>query len=532
MTLVYAKNKRNGITYVYESEGYWDKEKQQSRNHRICIGKLDPNTSELIPSKRLNVESVNALKPGPVAVTESKRLFYGATYLFDAIGEKLGITDDLKKCFPDSYKKILSIAYYLILEDKNPLSRFQKWSSLHKHPFGKDIPSQRSSDLFASITEDERERFFQLQGKRRLEQEYWAYDTTSVSSYSEGLKQVKYGVNKEHDSLAQINLALLFGEKSNLPFYYRKLAGNISDVKTVKNLLADMDFFAYKKIKLVMDRGFYSAENINGLYQNHIKFLIGVKMSLKYVEKELDSARATMQNWSNFNAQYNLYTSTSMINWQYSQERPYKGDTLSGDRRAYLHIYFNKEKETEDAYKLNQLLTKLKDELEKGKCNPDHEKQYTKYFEVKSTPKRGITVSAKQEVINEAVRNYGYFALLSNEIKDPIEALEIYRNKDLVEKAFGNLKERLNFRRMEVSSELSLDGKLFVEFIALIYLSYFKKIMQDNNLFKNYTMQGLIDEFDVIECFEQPGRSLRLGEITKRQMEFYEMMGIALPTLL
>jgi len=117
-----------------------------------------------------------------------------------------------------------------------------------------------------------------------------------------------------------------------------------------------------------MDRGFYSAENINGLYQNHIKFLIGVKMSLKYVEKELDSARATMQNWSNFNAQYNLYTSTSMINWQYSQERPYKGDTLSGDRRAYLHIYFNKEKETEDAYKLNQLLTKLKDELEKGKC--------------------------------------------------------------------------------------------------------------------------------------------------------------------
>ena len=32
-------------------------------------------------------------------------------------------------------------------------------------------------------------------------------------------------------------------------------------------------------------------------------------------------------------------------------------------------------------------------------------------------------------------------------------------------KAFGNLKERLNFRRMQVSSELSLNGKLFVEFI-------------------------------------------------------------------
>jgi transposase len=56
--------------------------------------------------------------------------------------------------------------------------------------------------------------------------------------------------------------------------------------------------------------------------------------------------------------------------------------------------------------------------------------------------------------------------LLSNEVKDPIEALEIYRNKDLVEKAFGNLKERLNFSRTAVSSDQSLDGKLFVEFIA------------------------------------------------------------------
>ena len=68
--------------------------------------------------------------------------------------------------------------------------------------------------------------------------EFWAYDTTSLSSYSKCLKQVRYGVNKEDDPLPQINFALLFGEKSNLPFYYRKLPGNIPDVKTIKNLLS------------------------------------------------------------------------------------------------------------------------------------------------------------------------------------------------------------------------------------------------------------------------------------------------------
>jgi len=38
-------------------------------------------------------------------------------------------------------------------------------------------------------------------------------------------------------------------------------------------------------------------------------------------------------------------------------------------------------------------------------------------------------------------------------------------------KAFGNLKEQLNMRRNYVSSEESLEGKVFVQFIALIYLS-------------------------------------------------------------
>jgi len=57
---------------------------------------------------------------------------------------------------------------------------------------------------------------------------------------------------------------------------------------------------------------------------------------------------------------------------------------------------------------------------------------------------------------------------------DAVTALELYRNKDVVEKAFGNLKELLNMRRALVSSEQSLDGKLFVQFVALIYLSYIK----------------------------------------------------------
>ncbi len=534
--IVYLKDKKSGTVYVYESISHWDKDKKQSRAKRKCIGKLDPVTGKIVPNRKYtrkteSKDNNGRNKPGHVPITQTTRNFYGATYLFDEIGKELGVTSDLKRCFPDTYEQILSIAYYLIMENKNPLSRFHKWSKLHKHPYGKEISSQRSSELFASITEEAREQFFQMQGRHQADKEYWAYDTTSISSYSTCLNQVKYGKNKDHDPLPQINLALLFGEKSNIPFYYRKLPGNISDVKTVKNLLADLDYLGYKKVKLVMDRGFYSENNINALYQKHLKFLIGTKLSLKYVKAELDKARDEMRSWTNYSQKYNLYAKTSTISWKYTQKRPYKGDEIKEQRRMYLHLYFNIEKAVDDERKQNILLIKLQEELKSGKLNPNHERLYARYFEVKSSPSRGNTIIAKQEAINEARKNYGYFALISNEIKDSIEALEIYRNKDLVEKAFGNLKERLNFRRTLVSSDLSLDGKLFVEFIALIYLSYIKKKMQDGNLFKKHTMISLLDEFDIIECFEQKGRKLRWGEMTKKQMGLYLEMGIDPPSL-
>lgn len=442
------------------------------------------------------------------------------------------MTEDLKTCFPDSYRQILSLAYYLILEDRNSLSRFSRWAAIHHHPHGEVISSQRSSELFASISEDARQKFFHLQGKRRVEKEYLAYDSTSISSYSQCLRQVRYGRNKDHDPLPQINLALLFGQKSRLPFYYRKLAGNIPDVKTLRKLLADMNTLGYRKFKVVLDRGFFSAANINDLYKNHMKFLVGAKLSLKLVKAHLDRVRDKMRNWPHYSQDYQLYAYSLPIAWDYVQDRPYKKDTIKARRRMYIHLYFSPERALEDETAFNSRMGKLQEELESGQRYPDHEKLYAKYFEVKTTPVRGAKVTAREEVMAEAKCNYGYFALVSNEIKDAIEALEIYRNKDLVEKSFANLKERLNLRRLAVSSEKSLDGKLLVQFVALIFLSCITRKMQEKNLFKKHTMQEVLDELDVIESFEAPGRQLQVGETTKRQRKLYSQLGVKPPASL
>jgi transposase len=476
----------------------------------------------------VNQDPIKA-KRGRVPSLSVNRQFYGATYLLDKIGEKTGIIDDLRDCFPDTFKMIQSIAYFLILEESNPLFRFGRWSRLHRHPYCGDIASQRSSELFAGITEDQKQKFFRLQGRRRSQDEYWAYDSTSISSYSECLSQVRFGKNKDEDRLPQINLLLLFGEKSNLPFYYRKLAGNIPDVKTMRVLLRDLDVLGYPKVKLVADRGFYSVDNVNGLYQNHIKFLMGASTSLSFVKKAIESVKDTICDWSRYDDKYDLYACTRTMEWDYAQVRPNKGDTLKESRRMYLHLYFNAEKAVEDARKFNLRMSTLQQELLSGKRKAEHEKDYAKYFEVKHTPVRGIKVLPIQAAMDEAKNRFGFFVLLSNEVKTAQMALEMYRNKDVVEKAFGNIKERLNCKRMLVSSDASLEGKLFVEFIALIYLSYIKKQMGEKNLFKQYTLQGLLDEVDIIECFNQPGKALTVGEVLQKQRQIFKDMDVLAP---
>ena len=80
---------------------------------------------------------------------------------------------------------------------------------------------------------------------------------------------------------------------------------------------------------------------------------------------------------------------------------------------------------------------------------------------------------------------YGLFVLISNEVKDPVMALSLYRMRDVVEKAFWIAKEWRNLQRTMTSSERSQEGKLFVEFIALIYLSYIRQKMEEMETLRN-----------------------------------------------
>ena len=521
-----------GVSYVYEDYPFWDKALKQNSHRREYIGKLGQD-GEFIPNKRYLARQNEVALKGDAAptVTPACRTYFGATHLLDEISKLIGIKEDLRICFPSTYKMWMSLAYYLVLESDSPMYRFSRWAFDHQHPWGEEIPSQRVSDLLRDMPEQAKLEFFKRQSRRRQEKEYLAYDTTSIYSYSEYIKAVRYGKNKEDNGLAQVNMALVFGEDSGLPVYYRVLPGNITDVTTIRKLVKDIDFLEIDKLKLVMDRGFFSANNINALYKWHHKFIIAVKANNGFVSGLIEKAKNEIHDFAHFDVNHDVYHWRSMEEWPYVQNDRHGNIALEEKRRIYVHIYYNGLRAEEEKSKFSKNLSIAETALRKKEDLTEAQNLFCKkYFHVKETPKRGLYVHYKEDVIQKHMGQFGYFVLLSNDIKDSVQAIEIYRKKDVVEKAFDNLKDRLEMRRTEVHSDQTLAGKFFVQFLALIYVSYVHKCMRDNDLYKNYTMQSLFDSLDVIERYDYEGQRNHFSEITQKQQKIFACFGVSLPT--
>lgn len=514
---VYQVNKKTGVTYVYEATSIWDKEKKQPRNKQVCVGKLDPNTGEFVPSKRLDPKQAAVRDPSVTATA----MIVGPALLLDKITVELKLDKILKASFPKTYQQILCMAYYITTRG-GPLCYCKAWSKSHTHPFVKELASQRITEILHSLETNGQKTFFKKWGQKVLENDYLCYDFTSVSSYATLNEYLKYGYNRDRESLKQINLALLFGQKSQLPVYYNRLPGNISDVSTLHHFLKTSSYLEYSRLHLVLDKGFYSLKNIDDLLAARDKFILSVPIRHKWVQNLIDEVRETIQDPNGYRKIDGevLYVHTKLYPWG---ERRY---------RCYVHLYYNAHTAAEATDSFTEELLAYKKELETGQLVKEHEEAYKTFFIIKETPVRGRKVLFNKEAIQKYRNRYaGFYVLLSNDIKDPVEALKVYRNKDNGEKCFDDLKNQLDMKRLRIHSSPAMDGRLFVQFIALIYMSALRKKMRDTGLINKYTVRELLLEMETLTQIRYSGKyGHTLTEISKQQRQIMESLDVNLQT--
>ena len=92
----------------------------------------------------------------------------------------------------------------------------------------------------------------------------------------------------------------------------------------------------------------------------------------------------------------------------------------------------------------------------------------------------------------------GYFVIITSKEMSALEALDIYRDRDAVEKVFRMEKSYLGFNAFRVHSTDKLESKLFISFIALIIRNEMSQ--KTKNLYytnrKEYTLPKIIQQLE------------------------------------
>ena len=481
------ETRSNGDVYVYERVTGYDPKTQKTKTLSTrLLGKILAGSTEMIPTrpKKKRSEVIEA----PV---QTVRTHVGLQKILEWAGHESGIDADLQRSFEiGDALKLSSIARYWVATDGDTLPRMESWQVMNPLPYGHPITQDVYGKLFTSVGRNESgmQSYFQCRGQRVSSTGLnLALDTTTFSTYSKNQIEARQGFNKDGDGLDTIKLLVLYSVENRQPVAFSKQPGNILDKISLANALRQLDMLDLASPVIVADNGFYSQDNMTHFALEHTKFLMLANSTDKWVRSEIDAAREELGHFRNV-CPFDVDVSGVMRRRQHGFSIVRKrtrgnfeaGETESFTRRLYVHVFHKPEAAPIQERRLRESLFSLKKDLEDGveEFRPAAQKQIDSYLTVKRTAK-GVKVDFKMDGIEEAKRYWGYFVLVSNEIKDPFDALKAYRSREKIEELFATYKDSFDGRKPRTWYPENLYGRQFAQFVGLGYHCFLAKRILD-----------------------------------------------------
>ena len=449
--------------------------------------------------------------------------FIGATYLLKHISDNIGLTNILEETFPYYWKEILSLAFFFTIET-DPLMYCKFFVDFFDNlSMPSDLTSQRISKLFDKISDDEKSIFYQKWANHVQELDYIAFDTTSILTYSTLMYNADYGHSKQprKKGQKQVNICLLFGENTGLPLYSCTYNGSINDVAIFISCAKQFSHISDNNLKLVLDRGMYSKKNLTYMLSSKPakKFIIGLPSTTSLKSRLIDECKDLLFSINNTitTLKDNIYGTTKRFLWENSNY-------------LYAHIFIDQNKYIE---KHNELQNKIIDMYNNAIDSPlsyINDKEYNEYliFRVNNKSENGYSIKKNQDAFDNALSKAGWFVFLSNNIKDTTEAINVYRKRDIVEKAFNIFKNRTQEQNLAVHSDINTSNKLFISFLSLILTSQINKVMVENNLYKTYTIKELF--FNLKSIKKMTVKNYKIySQLTAKQKDILEYFDCPFP---
>jgi transposase len=499
--------KSGKAVYAYYTTRAYRNEKGKPTSDRVSIGRIDEKTGKLVPNRNY-YEVYKQEKAPEVQCIKS----YGLTYLVDNIMKTLRLDEVLKIKFPELADQIIALAGYMLCEG-NIMYYFDDWTD-DTHSY-KDVKlsSPQISRVFQEIDYKRRMDFFKTWIYAREQNEYIIYDVTSISSYSQEIESLEWGYNRDGDDLAQINYAMYYGDQSLLPLYYCVYSGSINDKTHLVSMLRDNELIGCKNAKYVLDRGFYTAENAQRLVMAGCRFIMSLPNSLKVSAMLIDKYRDEIVNHSECRLGKGLPYAKAVIVEEFGI-------------RGKVHIYYSQAKAVQEEELLFERIEKEENALRSMDKAPPKSLRYDKHFKINVNRRGGFGFIRDQEKINKEMSRLGFFLILETDFKSTSEEiLTTYRRRDVIEKSFNELKNGLDMKRLYCQSDATVEGKMFVAFIALILRSFINNKLKDYMTTTGLPFPAIIKQMRKLRFVSTADGKKLLAPVTKKQRDILSACG-------
>jgi len=309
--------------------------------------------------------------------------------------------------------------------------------------------------------------------------EHILMDMTAIHSKSKemSLNLPVYNSNGNFDP--QANLLLLFSETQHEPVYYRLLPGNSRDVKSVKSSLKEAGI---NDAVFIGDKGFYSENNMIELENTELQYVIPLKRNHTLIDY-----KPLQKKWKKGLAHHFKFQ----------------------ERCIFCSIMKSKEGKT--------IYTFLDDRLKL-----EEEQSYLNRMDIQKEDKLSI------KEFHKIAHTCGTFSILTNlSDKTPQEIYELYKSRMEVETAFDAFKNTLQADRTYMQNDQSLEGWMFINYLALLAYWRILKLLVSKKLLSKVSIKELLIHLSYIKKIRINGE-WHQAEITNKTKKLFAKLGYAI----
>lgn len=523
-----TRKKIKGTTYVYyQLDRIYNPEKKYSIPKSTPIGKCcDDDPCMMIPNEKYLIHFPEAELPDEKkAANRSACLRVGAHMVLRRIIAEYHLDEVLADLIGKDSGLFLDLAVYTIISENNAGQYYPDYA--YNHPLFTDkmkmYSDSKVSDFIGSIKKSQSVEFLNKWNENRDHREkiYISYDSTNKNCQAGDVDFVEIGHAKDDQNKPILNYSIAYDRNNREPLFYEMYPGSIVDVSQLQYMLEKTAGYGYRRVGFILDRGYFSKENIRYMDKCGYDFVIMMKGMKKYASEIVKKIKGTFEERRKHSIRDYKVSGTTV-----------KGRLFPSDEEdRYFHIYYNERKRTAEREQLEEKIDRMAEYLEnqQGKTGYECPSAFCHYFDpiyhTEGDEKTFMFGREKQDVIDSEIKLCGYFIIITSEKMSAEEALELYKSRDGSEKLFRGDKSYLGNRSFRVHGNESVNNKIFIEFVALIirnkFYTYLKEQMRKSEKRENFmTVPAALKELEKIEMIRQTDGNYRLDHaVTATQKE-------------